>query len=127
MQKTRLIMLTDLSKILPKKYFFINFIVLKKRYFGASIASLYITNKLLNKFKLTKVVEDLNEDLIHYKQKSGVIVHCSGRFDRKERASSAIFSKGKISLTTMKNKITYHHSEVVLKYGVCGVKVWVLE
>lgn len=121
------ILLSDLQKILPNNRVSISFIVVKKKYFDASLASLYVTNKLINKFKLDRVIEDLGEDLVLNKRKSGVIVHCSGRFDRKERASFSMFGKGKISLTTLQNKITYHHSEAVLKYGVCGIKVWVLE
>lgn len=126
LKKIRFIILKDLSKIVSDKIFNLNFIIVKKIYFDASLASKYITNKLLNKFKLEKTVTNLQKDIILSKKKSGIIVYCSGRFDRKERASSEIFSEGKISLTTMKNKVTYSQSNVILKYGICGVKVWVL-
>lgn len=126
LSKVRFILLKDLGNIIKDKYFIFNFILVKKIYFDASLASKYITNKLLNKFKLEKTVITLQKDIILNKKKSGIIVYCSGRFDRKERASSEIFSEGKISLTTMRNKVTYSQSNVILKYGICGVKVWVL-
>jgi len=124
--RVKFILSKDLGNIIKDKYFIFNFILVKKIYFDASLASKYITNKLLNKFKLEKVITDLKKDIITNKDKNGIIVYCSGRFDRKERASSEIYSEGKISLTTIKNKVTYSQSSVILKYGICGIKVWVL-
>lgn len=126
LSKINFILLKDLKKIVNNKIFKINFILVKKIYFDASLASKYITNKLLNKFKLEKVITDLKKDIVTDKNKSGIIVYCSGRFDRKERASSEIYSEGKISLTTLGNKVTYSQNNVILKYGICGIKVWVL-
>lgn len=126
LNKINYILLKDLKKIILNKIFRINFVIVRKIYFDASLASKYITNKLLNKFKLEKVITDLKKDIITNKEKNGIIVYCSGRFDRKERASSEIYSEGKISLTTVRNKVTYSQSDVILKYGICGIKVWVL-
>lgn len=126
LNKINFILLRDLKKIVNNKIFKINFILVKKIYFDASLASKYITNKLINKFKLEKVITDLKKDIVTDKNKSGIIVYCSGRFDRKERASSEIYSEGKISLTTLGNKVTYSQNNVILKYGICGIKVWVL-
>lgn len=88
----------------------------------------YISLKLQKKFSLDwvlfPVLRDLNTKL---KQKNiaGFKILCSGRFTRKQIATYSWHKKGSLQLNTLSNLIRYSEIRVRLKYGLCGIKLWI--
>jgi hypothetical protein len=91
---------------------------------SASSISNYLAIKLRQHFKLKSALNPVLNLLSNNKHLIGYKIQCSGRFTRKEIAERLIFSKGKVSLNTFSSKIDYSASTVVLKYSLCGIKVW---
>lgn len=55
----------------------------------------------------------------------GFKIHCSGRFSRKQRASSYWFTLGRISLNTIKASIDYASYSLALDNSLITIKVWI--
>lgn len=91
----------------------------------ASTIANFIVKKLLTRFKVDKIIKSVigSSELIQA-QRSGILIECSGRFDRKERASKVRAGSGKIPLNSISSRVEYSLKNVVLKYGICGIKVW---
>lgn len=90
---------------------------------SSSIAN-YLAIKLKQHFKLKSALNPVLNLLNNNKFLVGYKIQCSGRFRRKEMAERLIFAKGKVSLNTFSSKVDYAVSTVVLKYSLCGIKVW---
>lgn len=90
---------------------------------SSSIAN-YVAIKLRQHFKLKSALNPVLNLLNNNKFLVGYKIQCSGRFRRKEMAERLVFAKGKVSLNTFSAKVDYSMSTVVLKYSVCGIKVW---
>jgi len=84
----------------------------------------YLVNHLRRHFRLPKLLYPLIKRLIRVKNIRGIRVECSGRFNRKQRASSQIFKKGKVAISELGSLVSYRLDTVRLKYGLCGLKVW---
>ena len=90
---------------------------------ASSIAN-YVAIKLRQHFKLKTALNPVLNLLNNNKLLVGYKIQCSGRFRRKEMAERLIFAKGKVSLNTFSCKVDYAASTVILKYSLCGIKVW---
>ena len=91
-----------------------------------SIAS-YISLKLQKRYSLNWILRPILKDLsIKVKQKNflGYKIVCSGRFTRKQIATYMWMRNGSLKLNNISNLIKYSETRVRLKYGLCGVKVW---
>jgi len=87
----------------------------------------YIAIQIRKKFSLNWVLKPILKDLsikINNGKILGYKIICSGRFTRKQRATYRWMSEGLLKLNTVSNLIKYNFVKVRLKYGVCGVKVW---
>jgi hypothetical protein len=84
----------------------------------------YITRKLEQKHKLKDVLRPLVKHLGRHKALIGFKITCSGRFSRADRATYKWQKVGKVSLNTFKEFIDYDYSEVTLRFGQVGIKVW---
>lgn len=54
----------------------------------------------------------------------GFRIDCSGRFSRRQRASYLSVKDGRLPFSSRNLNADYHFSEVILKFGKCGIKVW---
>lgn len=72
----------------------------------------------LNKEKRMKYFDSNNSILYGYK------FHFVGRFTRKQRSANLWFIRGSMPYSNMLAKIEYSVSNVVLKYSICSIKVW---
>jgi hypothetical protein len=54
----------------------------------------------------------------------GYKIVCSGRFTRKQIATYSWIKQGALGFNKFSNHIKYSESSIKLKYGLCGVKVW---
>ena len=91
------------------------------------IVSTYISLKLQQKYSLNWVLRPILKDLsakIKSRVFLGYKIVCSGRFTRKQIATYMWMKEGSIKLNTFSSLVKYSQSSVKLKYGLCGIKVW---
>lgn len=92
-----------------------------------SIAS-YISLKLQKRYSLNWILRPILKDLsMKVKQKNflGYKIVCSGRFTRKQIATYMWMRNGSLKLNNISNLIKYSETRVRLKYGLCGIKIWI--
>lgn len=90
----------------------------------------FIARRVSYGFQLQRVLKPLIRDLVTLmsKKKNKIIgfrIACSGRFDRKQIASYIWQKFGPVSLNKFSANVNYGVSTAYLKYGTCGIKVWV--
>jgi len=92
------------------------------------IISNYISWKLMQKHRLAWVLQSILKDL-SWRVNSGLIggykILTSGRFTRKQIATYSWVKGGQLPLNQLTKLIKFSVSSVRLKYGVCGIKVWI--
>lgn len=91
------------------------------------IISTYISLRLQQKYSLNWVLRPILKDLSTKIKKHiflGYKIVCSGRFTRKQIATYMWMKQGSLQLNTFTNLVKYSESSVRLKYGLCGIKVW---
>ena len=93
-----------------------------------NIISSYLIDKLMNQqnllFCLQPILKDLQIKIIK-KKIIGYKIACSGRFSRKQIASRIWRNSGSINFNTFSNLIKYSFNSIRLKYGICGIKIWI--
>lgn len=90
----------------------------------------FIARRISYGFQLQRVLKPLIRDLTlaMSKRKNKIVgfrIACSGRFDRKQIASYIWQKFGPVSLNKFAATINYGFATSYLKYGTCGIKVWV--
>ncbi len=117
-----------LSKLIfnNEKYYF-NIYNLNFLSVTTEIISTYIAARLQQRYTLNWVLRPVLKDLAKKMKKNiflGYKIVCSGRFTRKQIATYMWMKKGSLQFNTFTNLIRYSESSVKLKYGLCGIKVW---
>jgi hypothetical protein len=75
---------------------------------------------------LQPIVTDLNKSIKKSSQLlSGFRIKCSGRFSRAQMASVTVERAGSLSISSMRNLVSMGYSTAFLRYGACGIKVWI--
>lgn len=93
----------------------------------SDVIATYISLKLQQKYSLNWVLRPILKDLSTKIKKRiflGFKIVCSGRFTRKQIATYSWTKKGSLRLNNFSNLVKYSESSVRLKYGLCGIKVW---
>lgn len=129
--KTRLInSLKNMIFFLLKKNT-INFskfnIVLKKlevSEINAAIMSKYIAIRLRQRFQLKEALMPMLRHLSNNEYVRGFRIVCAGRFTRKEIALYDLRTYSSVPFSGVASRLDFSLSEVVLKYSICGIKVW---
>lgn len=91
------------------------------------IISTYISLKLQQKYSLNWVLRPILKDLslkIKSKVFLGYKIVCAGRFTRKQIATYMWMKEGSLKLNNFSSLVKYSQTSVKLKYGLCGIKVW---
>ena len=65
-----------------------------------------------------KVLEDNSKKLM------GALITVKGRINGADRSKKSSFRKGSLPLQTFDAAIDYSIKEVITRYGVCSIKVW---
>jgi ribosomal protein S3 len=73
---------------------------------------------------MKEILKPIIKDLVSNRYVSGFKISCCGRFTKKEIATFFWKKIKKVSLSQSTSQVEYSFNEVVLKYSVCGVKVW---
>jgi len=91
------------------------------------VVSTYIVHRLIQRQSLRFILRPILRDLsIRLKQQKiqGYKILCAGRFTRRQIAERNWYKQGAISNNNFSNVIAYTQTKVRLKYGTCGIKVW---
>lgn len=91
------------------------------------IISTYISLKLQQRYSLNWVLRPILKDLTSKVQRKlflGYKIVCSGRFTRKQIATYMWMKQGSLKLNSFSNLVKYSQTSVKLKYGLCGIKIW---
>jgi len=82
----------------------------------------FITTRLYYRYILNDVLKPIVRLARHYYR--GFRIVCNGRFTRAQMATSRVYRVGSLSSSEITAPIFYGQRFVVLKYGVCNVKIW---
>ena len=69
----------------------------------------------------------LRDLFIRLKQKKiqGYRILCAGRFTRRQIAEKNWYKQGPVTNNNFSSFINYQQSKIRLKYGICGIKIWI--
>lgn len=103
---------------------------LKINFYNTSELSIEIIKKFIivrlqQRFKVSQIIVPIMKNLKENKNILGYKFSFSGRFSRREMATYEWFVDGAIPLNTINAKIEYKQFPVLLKDGICGIKVWI--
>jgi ribosomal protein S3 len=116
------ILFKNLSKDISVR---VSFNIVSKYQITASIVSRYICIRLKQGFALMSVIRPVLKDLSFNHSVIGFKISCCGRFTKKEIATFFWKRQRQLSTNTITALIDYSLNEVVLKYSLCGIKVWI--
>lgn len=118
---------TDIIKLLGQ-WVIINFLKVRKGCYHPNLITKFIVFRLLKQYRFGEVVFPMLKELNRNRKKSGIkgiLIICSGRLTRKQRASRRGLVINKIGLNTLSSKILYSFDTVRLRYGMSGLKLYV--
>jgi hypothetical protein len=82
----------------------------------------YITTKLYYRYILNDVIKPIIRlSRVHYR---GFRLVCRGRFTRAQMATERVYRFGSVRASSLHIPVDYAQRFVVLKYGVCNLKIW---
>jgi hypothetical protein len=101
----------------------------RNKFVNANFLSKFIAKRLSFGFELNRVLNPIVVDLTKLVNSSfskilGFKIACSGRFNKTQMASYSWEKYGPICLNTFALSVDYSFSSVFLKYGSCGIKIW---
>lgn len=82
----------------------------------------FITTRLYYRYILSDVLKPIVRLARHYYR--GFRIVCNGRFTRAQMATSRVYRVGSLRSSEVTAPIFYGQRFVVLKYGVCNIKIW---
>ena len=91
---------------------------------NATILSKYIAIRLRQRFQLKEALMPMLKHLSNNEFIRGFRIVCAGRFTRKEIALYDLRTYSSVPFSGVASRLDYALSEVVLKYSICGIKVW---
>lgn len=91
---------------------------------NAAIMSKYIAIRLRQRFQLKEALMPMLRHLSNNEYVRGFRIVCAGRFTRKEIALYDLRTYSSVPFSGVTSKLDFSLSEVVLKYSICGIKVW---
>lgn len=116
------------NKLEINNKFYLNIYNLDSLNISAQAITTYLSLKLQKRYSLDWVLRPILKDLgskIKRRSITGYKIVCSGRFTRKQIATYMWMKGGSINLNTISNLIKYSEARIRLKYGLCGIKVWI--
>lgn len=114
------------NKIFFFKKYKIRFI--KKREFNQHSHYLkeLIKMRIRQHYRISHFMGLLFRRLCNTKTVVGVKMGFYGRYQRRLRNRKRWFSRGKLSTSNINAPISYHNFVLILKYGICGIKIYLV-
>lgn len=99
-------------------------------FINANFLSRFLSRRLSYGFELNRVLKPVILNLkrlvdSRYSKIIGFRISCRGRFNKTQMASYTWEKYGPVPLNNFSCSINYSFSKVIMKYGACGIKVWV--
>jgi len=99
-------------------------------FLNANFLSRFLSRRLSYGFELSRILKPIVTNLkrlvdLRSSKILGFRISCRGRFNKTQMASYTWEKYGPIPLNNFNCSINYSYSKVIMKYGVCGIKVWV--
>jgi hypothetical protein len=91
---------------------------------NAAVLSKYIAIRLRQRFQLKEALMPMLRHLSNNQYVKGFRIVCAGRFTRKEIALYDLRTYSSVPFSGVSSRLDFSLSEVVLKYSICGIKVW---
>lgn len=91
---------------------------------NAAVLSKYLAIRLRQRFQLREALMPMLRHLSNNKYVRGFRIVCAGRFTRKEIALYDLRTYSSVPFSGVTSRLDFSLSEVVLKYSICGIKVW---
>ena len=116
-----------LNKINSSSKFFLNLYSLNVSNITSEAIASYICLKLQKRYSLNWILRPILKDLNSKVKQNNILgykIVCAGRFTRKQIATKSWTRGGSIKLNKISNLIKYSAMRVRLKYGICGIKIW---
>jgi len=101
----------------------------KTKFVNARFLSRFISRRLSFGFELNRVLNPIVLDLKKLVTAAssklfGFKIACSGRFNKTQMATYSWEKFGPIRLNNFSASVDYSFSKVFMRYGACGIKVW---
>jgi hypothetical protein len=98
----------------------------------AKMIAYVIRIRLTQKYSLGEILNKFVNFLNKESELIGFRITCHGRFTRRQRAShrlikSSLKNKDKLLLNTFCGFVDYAYIEQPLKYGMCGIRIWLVK
>jgi len=100
--------------------------IFKYDYITAEGLAYYFSVKIKNNFTINQVTYPVIKRVISENNYifKGLLVIYSGRFTKKQRATYKKIRIGKTPFNTLLSNLDYGSNEMILKYSICNVKVY---
>jgi ribosomal protein S3 len=95
---------------------------------NAEFIARYVAMRLRNRFPINRLINLVLSQmtrLLNSAQIVGFKIACSGRFERRGRASYVWEQCGKVAAGNLNLKVDYSLKLVTLTNSICGIKVWI--
>lgn len=98
----------------------------------AKMIAYVIRIRLTQKYSLGEILNKFVNFLNKESELIGFRITCHGRFTRRQRSShrlikSSLKNKDKLLLNTFTGFVDYAYVEQPLKYGMCGIRIWLVK
>lgn len=99
-------------------------------FLSANFLSRFLARRLSYGFELNRVLKPLVKNLkklvdSRSSKITGFRISCRGRFNKAQMASYTWEKYGPVPLNNFSCSVDYSFSKVIMKYGACGIKVWI--
>jgi ribosomal protein S3 len=86
----------------------------------------YIISKLNRRMQFRKIYKKLVQKFKKDSSIEGFKIQCAGRPQGRDMANIEWYKNGPTALHSYKSNVDYAFDKVLTKFGICGVKVWLL-
>lgn len=90
----------------------------------AIVIGKYIVKQLSQRIGLMDVISPVIRNLKSNDNLIGFRINCSGRFTRRQMASYIWWKEGRLNMNTLSIPLDYASLNFRLRYGICGLKIW---
>jgi len=120
------LLLFFLNNIFYNKKVIINFLNQNEFYNSSESLSNFIKMRVFQKYKVLHIVNLLFNNLLKKNGIIGIEIGLFGRYQKKLRNRKVWKMKGMISPSNINSPISYKNFVVLLRFGICGVKLYLL-
>lgn len=115
-----------LNNIFYNKKIIINILIQREFFNSSTYLSKFIKMRILQKYRVLHIIGLLFNNLLKQSSIVGINIGVFGRYQKKLRNRKVWKMKGMISPSNINSPISYKNFIILLRYGICGVKFYLL-